>query len=90
LLIVETNSASNICTNITHVFVFNFYKSVNINKRTILLQTPREVWQQFINFLTVTHQRPGRANLIKHRSVLPQYQNSRSEVSGILRNYVCK
>ena len=60
------------------------------NKRTILLQTSWEVWQQFINFLSVTHQRPGTAGLTNDQSVLPQDQNSRSEVSGILRNYVWK
>jgi len=60
------------------------------NKRTILSQTSWEVWQQFINFLSVTHQRPGTVNLINRKSVLPQDQNSRSEVSGILHNYVYK
>ena len=36
------------------------------------------------------HQRPGTVNLTNRESVLPQDQNSHSEVSGILHNYVWK
>jgi len=71
-----------------HSFLQEICSPEFFNKRTIPLQTSWEAWQQFINFLSVTHQRPGTAHLTNQQSVLPQDQNSRSEVSGILRNYV--